>query len=162
MILVTGGTGLLGSHLLVELIRSGKPVRVLKRERSDTSMVRKIFSYYLPDPDESFRKIEWIDADLLDFTAMDDALDKVSEIYHCGAMVSFYPKDHPLMLKVNIDGTANLVNLSIEKNIRKFLYVSSISTLGRNASAGLTDEETFWKSSVKNTPYSVSKYGGER
>jgi dihydroflavonol-4-reductase len=162
MILVTGGTGLLGSHLLTELIHSGKAVRALKRDRSDTSMVRKIFSYYLPDPDESFHKIEWIDADLLDFSAMDDALDGVSEIYHCGAMVSFYPKDHPLMLKVNINGTANLVNLAIEKNIRKFLYVSSVSTLGRNSGTGITDEETFWKTSAKNTPYSISKYGGER
>lgn len=162
MILVTGGTGLLGSHLLFELVRLGKPVRALKRERSDTSMVHKIFSYYLSDPDESFQKIEWVDADLLDFTALEDALDGVSEIYHCGAMVSFHSKDHPLMLKVNIDGTANLVNLSFEKKIRKFLYVSSVSTLGRNHSAGLTDEETFWKTSIKNTAYSISKYGGER
>jgi len=162
MILVTGGTGLLGSHLLFELIRLGKPVRALKRERSDTSMVHKIFAYYLPDPDESFRKIEWVDCDLLDFTALEDALDGVSEIYHCGGMVSFHPKDHPLMLKVNIEGTANLVNLSFEKKIRKFLYVSSVATLGRNHSAGLTDEETYWKTSIKNTAYSISKYGGER
>lgn len=162
MILVTGGTGLLGSHLLIELVRAGKLVRALKRERSDTSMVHKIFSYYLSDPDELFQKIEWVDADLLDFTALEDALDGVSEIYHCGAMVSFHPKDHPLMLKVNIDGTTNLVNLSVEKKIRKFLYVSSVATLGRNHSAGFTDEETFWKTSIKNTAYSISKYGGER
>jgi dihydroflavonol-4-reductase len=162
MILVTGGTGLLGSHLLFELTRSGKPVRALKRTNSDTSLVRRVFSYYVSDPDEYFQKIDWVDADLLDFTALDDALDGVSGIYHCGAMVSFYPKDHPLMLKVNIDGTANLVNLSVEKKISKFLYVSSVSALGRNDSAGLTDEETFWKTSVKNTPYSISKYGGER
>lgn len=162
MILVTGGTGLLGSHLLLELVRSGKPVRALKRERSDTSIVHKIFSYYLPDPDESFRKIEWVEADLLDYTTLEDALDGISEIYHCGAMVSFFAKDHPLMLKVNIDGTSNLVNLSVEKKIRKFLYVSSVATLGRNHSPGFTDEETYWKTSVKNTAYSVSKYGGER
>src|ERR1035438_7534334 len=162
MIFVTGGTGLLGSHLLCELVRSGKPVRALKRKSSDTSPVRRIFSYYLPDPDASFQKIEWVDADLLDFAAMDDALDGVSEVYHCGAMVSFYPKDHPLMLKVNIEGTANLVNLAFEKKITKFLYVSSVSTLGRNDSSGFSDEETYWKTSVKNTPYSISKYGGER
>ena len=162
MILVTGGTGLLGSHLLFELVKLGKPVRALKRERSDTSMVYKIFSYYLSDPDESFQKIEWVDGDLLDFTGLEDALDGVSEIYHCGAMVSFHSKDHPLMLKVNIDGTANLVNLSFEKKIRKFLYVSSVATLGRNHSPGLTDEETYWKTSIKNTAYSISKYGGER
>jgi dihydroflavonol-4-reductase len=162
MILVTGGTGLLGSHLLSELVRSGKPVRVLKRSGSDISVVRKVFSYYLPDPDSYFRKIEWVEGDLMDFSSMEDALEGVSEIYHCGAMVSFYPKDHPLMLRVNIDGTSNLVNLAIEKKIRKFLYVSSVSTLGRNTSEGFTSEETYWKTSVKNTPYSISKYGGER
>jgi nucleoside-diphosphate-sugar epimerase len=141
---------------------SGKPVRALKRERSNTSMVHKIFSYYLSDPDESFQKIEWVDGDLLDFSALEDLLDGVSEIYHCGGMVSFHPKDHPLMLKTNIDGTTNLVNLSVEKKIRKFLYVSSVATLGRNDSTGLTDEETYWKPSLKNTTYSISKYGGER
>jgi len=162
MILVTGGTGLVGSHLLFDLIRSGKQIRALKRKTSDTGMIQKIFSYYSDAPELLAAKIEWVDADLLDFASIEDSLDGISEIYHAGAAVSFYPADHKEMLKVNIDGTANLVNLALEKNINKFCYVSSVSTLGRADNNGLTDEETFWVPSGKNSVYAISKYGAER
>jgi len=108
------------------------------------------------------QKIEWMDADLLDFGAIEDVLTDVTEIYHAGAVVSFYPKDHQSMLKVNIDGTANLVNLALQKNIGKFCYVSSVSSLGRADNNEHTDEETHWKQSRKNSTYSISKYGAER
>jgi dihydroflavonol-4-reductase len=162
MIFVTGGTGLLGSHLLFDLIRSGKQVRALKRDSSDTGMVQKVFSYYSGSPEPLASKIEWIEGNLLDFASVEDALDGVSEVYHAGAVVSFYPADHKKMLKVNIEGTANLVNLALEKKIEKFCYVSSVSTLGRADDNGLTDEETFWAPSGKNSMYAISKYGAER
>ncbi|MCK9423645.1 MAG: NAD-dependent epimerase/dehydratase family protein [Bacteroidales bacterium] len=162
MILVTGGTGLLGSHLLLDLVKSGKPVRAIKRETSDIDMVARVFSYYASDSAEMASKIQWVEADLLDFGAMEDALDGVTEIYHAGALVSFYPKDHKAMLKVNIEGTANLVNLAIAQRVDKFCYVSSVATLGRAENKGLTTEETYWVPSRKNSVYSISKYGAER
>jgi dihydroflavonol-4-reductase len=162
MIFVTGGTGLLGSHLLYELIASGRRVRALKRLSGDTAMVRKIFSYYSDNPDELAEKIEWVNGDLLDFGTVEDALEGITEIYHCGAVVSFHAADHKKMLKVNIDGTANLVNLATERKINKFCYVSSVSTLGRAGNNGLTTEETFWVPSRKNSIYAISKYGAER
>jgi nucleoside-diphosphate-sugar epimerase len=162
MILVTGGTGLLGSHLLYELTRSGKKIRAVKRETSDTGMTRKIFSYYTAGPDILLNRIQWIDADLLDPGAIEDALDGIEEVYHCGAIVSFFPRDHKAMLAVNIKGTENLVNQSIDKGIRKFCFVSSVSTLGRADHPGLIDEQTHWIPSRKNSVYSVSKYGAER
>ena len=84
MILVTGGTGLLGSHLLLELTKSGKKVRALKRKTADVSHVRKVFSYYHPDPDEFLGAIEWVEGDLLDVGSLEDAMDGISEIYHSG------------------------------------------------------------------------------
>lgn len=162
MILVTGGTGLLGSHLLLELTKAGKTVRAIKRTSSNTTQVKKIFSYYTPSPDDLFSKIEWVEADLLDFNSMEEALSGITEIYHAGAIVSFYPKDHKKMLKVNIEGTANLVNQAIHSGVGKFCYVSSVASLGRAENNGLTDEETYWKPSRKNSVYAVSKYGAER
>jgi dihydroflavonol-4-reductase len=162
MILLTGSTGLLGCHFLLEITRSGKNVRALKRQNSDTGMIRKVFSYYVDDPDILLNRIEWIDGDLLDFASMDEALDGVDEIYHAGAVVSFYPKDHKAMLDVNINGTANLVNLSLEKGIKKFCHVSSVATLGRADNHGLTVEETYWQQTAKNSVYSISKYGAEQ
>jgi len=162
MILITGGTGLLGSHLLLDLVKSGKQVRAIKRPSGRTEMVRKIFSYYVSNPDELTGKIEWVDADLMDFGAMEDAMDGITEIYHCGAVVSFYPKDHKTMLKVNIEGTANLVNLAIEKGVSKLCFVSSVATLGRAENNGISTEDTFWIPSKKNSVYAISKYGAER
>jgi dihydroflavonol-4-reductase len=162
MILVTGGTGLLGSHLLYELARTGRKVRAIKRETSDVSMVRKVFSYYCGNPDELLKNVEWFDADLMDFGAIEDALEGVGEVYHAGAVVSFYPKDHGAMLKVNIEGTANLVTLSMDKGVGKFCYVSSVASLGRGENGKPTNEEDFWIPSRRKTIYSISKYGAER
>jgi dihydroflavonol-4-reductase len=162
MILVTGGTGLLGSHLLFELVRSGKTVRAIYRKTSDTGMVKKVFAYYSRNAEKLFSEIQWYEADLMDFSDIEDALAGITEIYHAGAVVSFYPEDHRDMLRVNIEGTANLVNLALEMKIDKFCYISSVSTLGRADNDGLTDEETYWKTSRKNSVYSISKYGAER
>ncbi|MCK7536955.1 MAG: NAD-dependent epimerase/dehydratase family protein [Marinilabiliales bacterium] len=145
MILVTGGTGLLGSHLLFELVNAGKSVRAIRRRPRREAMVKKIFSYYSDRADELCSRIQWFDADLLDFGAIEDALEGVTEVYATPApSSSFYPKDHRTMLKVNIEGTANLVNLSLAKGVEKFCYVSSVATLGRAEGNGTSDEETFW------------------
>jgi len=162
MILVTGGTGLLGSHVLYEFSRQGRKVRAIKRESSDTAMVRKVFSYYSEAPDELLKNIEWFDTDLLDFGSIGDVLEGIREVYHIGAVVSFYPRDHKAMLKVNIEGTANLVNLSMDKKVEKFCYVSSVATLGRGLNGTPTSEEDYWVTSRKNTTYGISKYGAER
>ena len=162
MILVTGGTGLLGSHLLFDLVNSGRPVRAIKRATSDTAMVLKVFSYYVSNPGDLASKIEWVEADLMDHGAMEDAMAGITEIYHCGAVVSFYPKDHKAMLKVNIEGTANLVNQAIDHKVSKFCYVSSVATLAKAENNGLSTEETYWIPSKRNSVYSISKYGAER
>ncbi len=162
MILVTGGTGLVGSHLLFDLTRSGKNVRVLKRNNSNISNVKKVFSYYTSDPELLLKKIEWVDADLLDVYSLTDAMDGITEIFHCAAMVSFEKKQHDEMMKINVEGTSNMVNAALEKGVKKFCHVSSIASLGRVENGGLTSEETFWKSSPDNSNYSISKYGAER
>jgi dihydroflavonol-4-reductase len=162
MILVTGGTGLLGSHLLYDLVRSGKPVRALKRQNSNTGNVEKVFSYYSDQFTTLFKKIEWMDADLMDIYSLLPALDGVEYVYHCAAMVSFEPKHQEEMMRSNVEGTANMVNAALTKNIKKFCHVSSIATLGREENEPLITENMFWKASPENSNYAVSKYGAER
>jgi dihydroflavonol-4-reductase len=162
LILVTGGTGLVGTHLLYDLCKAGKRVRVLKRSNSNISNVKKVFSYYSPDPEVLLRNIEWLDADLLDVYSLAEAMEGITEVYHCAAMVSFESSHQSEMMRTNIEGTANMVNAALEKGIRKFCHVSSIATLGRAENGALTTEETFWKSSPENSNYSISKYGAER
>ena len=162
MILITGATGLLGAHLLLELLRDGRAVRAIRREHSDLARVRNLFRYYVPDPDEWLSKVEWVQADLLDNGSIGDALQGVEEVYHAAALVSFSHRDHQKMLKVNIEGTAGLVNQAIYSGVKKFAHVSSIATLGRAENDGISDEETYWVPSPKNSVYSISKYGAER
>ena len=161
MVLVTGGTGLLGSHLLFELIHSGEDVKAIKRHQSDISHVKNIFSYYTDNADYYFSKIKWVDADLLDTYSLSEAMNGISDVYHCAAIVSFNKKDKGLMMKVNVEGTSNIVNVALENNIRKFCYVSSIASLGRIDNDGIIDENTHWKATGKNSLYAVSKYYAE-
>lgn len=162
MILVTGGTGLVGSHLLYDLLRSGKTVRALKRKQSNIANVEKVFSYYTSASKELAKRIEWVDAELTDIYSLLNVLDGVEYIYHCAAMVSFEAKHQAEMMLSNMEGTTNLVNAALTKNIKKFCYVSSIATLGRDEHASLITENMFWKTSPENSNYAVSKYGAER
>ncbi len=162
MILVTGGTGLVGTHLLYDLIRSGKKVRVIKRANSNVSNVKKVFSYYTSDADSLLKNIEWMDADLLDVYSLMEVMEGVEQVYHCAAMVSFERKHLNEMTQINVEGTANMVNAALEKGIKKFCHVSSIASLGKAERGELTSEETFWKSSPENSNYSITKYAAER
>lgn len=163
MILVTGATGLVGSHLVYELIRSGKQVRALKRPSSDLEMLRKVFNLYSDQPDELLSKIDWADADIMDIFSLEEAMEGVEEVYHCAALVSFLPEDRKKLMRINTDGTANVVNAALEKKIRKLCHVSSIAALGRPENqADLINEELVWKTSRNNSNYAISKYGAER
>jgi dihydroflavonol-4-reductase len=92
MILVTGGTGLVGSHLLYDLIVSGLTVRALKRPGSNTAATLRTFSYYSDTAADLFSKIEWVDGDVLDFASLEDAMEGVGQVYHAAAVVCFFSK----------------------------------------------------------------------
>jgi len=161
MILVTGGTGLVGSHLLFQLTKAGIKVRATKRTGSDLSQVKKLFAFLSADADQLFNLIDWVDADVTDYFSISDALNGISKIYHCAAVVSFDPKMEKEMIKTNIEGTANLVNAALEHKINKFLHVSSVAAIGLSPDKIIT-EKTGWKASPQNSVYAISKYGAER
>jgi nucleoside-diphosphate-sugar epimerase len=162
MILVTGGTGFLGAHLVYRLLQKEQKIRVLKRENSRFDLIRRVFQFYEQTFDEYANLIEWVDGDLLDIFSLEDALDGISNIYHTAALVSFHRLDHANMKEVNIRGTANLVNVALDKKVSKFCHVSSIAALGRADNNKVIDENNVWKTSDKNSAYAVSKYGSEK
>jgi nucleoside-diphosphate-sugar epimerase len=161
MILVTGGTGLVGSHLLFELTKENKPIKAIYRSEKKLALVKKIFSYYSDNPDTLFDKIVWVQADLLDIPSLTEAFKNVSYVYHCAAFVSLEPNKYHLLRKTNIEGTANIVNLCIANNIKKLCYVSSIATLGRTNNNDKIDEDTLWNPEADNGLYGITKYGAE-
>ena len=161
MIFVTGGTGLVGAHLLFELTSLGKSVKALKRANSNTKQVLKTFSWYCNNSGELFSRIEWVDGDLLDYFGLEKILEGVTEIYHCAAIVSFDPKERKTMITNNVEGTANLVNAAIENGVRKICHVSSVAALGQLENRQLITEETNWVPSKKVSGYSESKFFSE-
>jgi nucleoside-diphosphate-sugar epimerase len=160
MILVTGGTGLVGSHLLYKLTSLGETPLALKRPSSDISRTRKVFSYYSDNSDDLFNKIVWIDGDILDYSSILEAMEGVNKVYHTAASVSFQSSDKQNLIATNITGTANIVVAALEKNISKLVHISTIGALGRAESSGVVTEETHWNSK-KSSVYSTSKYNAE-
>jgi len=161
MILVTGGTGLVGSHLLYHLVSSGYKVRAIYRESSDVYAVRDVFALYTRAIIPLWRKIEWVKADLNDLPALEHAFVGVNFVYHAAAMVSFHRKDYKSLYRINVKGTANIVNLSIAHGITKLCYVSSTATLSKEADKSIMDENSFWNPDADNNHYAITKYGAE-
>lgn len=161
MIFVTGGTGLVGAHLLYELVKAGKPVKALKRSTSNLSLTLKTFGYYDPDAENLFKRIEWVDGDILNYFEIEQILAGVDEVYHCAAIVSFRSSERKKMISNNVEGTSNLIDAALHNGVAKFCHVSSIAALGRNNNDEPVTEETSWTPSKKNTGYSESKFFSE-
>lgn len=162
MILVTGGTGLLGSHLLIELTLRDLSIRALYRNTDRINQIKKVFQYYLKDDWQSaFDRIEWFKGDILDIPALEDAMSGIEVVYHCAALVSFSKRDFDEMMKINREGTANVVNCSIDCGVKKLCYVSSTAASG-GESFEIVTENTKWKQSPKTSGYSISKYSAEK
>lgn len=161
MILVTGGTGLVGSHLLYWLIQDHQKVRAIYRNQIGISAVKNVFSYYTDDVELYFSRIEWVQADIINISSLEKAFEGITQVYHAAALVSFNPKDYYAMRKVNIDGTANVVNFCIEKSIQKLCYVSSIATLEKSSKNAQISESSEWNAESNNYGYAITKYGAE-
>ena len=164
MILVTGGTGLVGSHLLYFLLKDGQTVRAIHRKSSDFKAVKEVFSFYSETSEigeKLFRNIEWVDADVTEIPSLSEAFIGITHVYHAAALISFKSKDYTKLKKTNIEGTANVVNLCLTNNIQKLIHVSSIATLGKEDNGILISEKTEWNPENENSVYSISKYGAE-
>ncbi len=160
MILVTGGTGLVGAHLLLHLVEQGENVRAMYRTRTSIDKTKNLFSLY--HKSHFFEKIEWIEADILDITSLEIAFRNIEFVYHCAALISFDPKDEDAIRKTNIEGTANIVNFCLAFGIKKMLFVSSIAALGDpNAVETVISETTEWNPEKPHSDYAISKYGAE-
>ncbi len=160
MILVTGATGLVGSHVILKLAQKNKEFKALKRSSSSLDICERIFQYY--NAEKLFKNIKWVDGNLNDIPSLEEAIKGCDLLLHCAAVVSFAPSDIEILKKVNIEGTANLMNVCLSSGIKKVGYVSSIASLGRNSSAQIIDETCDFKPSKKESNYSLSKYYSEQ
>jgi dihydroflavonol-4-reductase len=150
MILITGATGFLGAELTQQLTEQGLKVRALKRENSKIPALLK-----------GNQLIEWFNADINDFSTLEEAFEGIIKVYHCAGLVSFDSKDKLKLIRVNIEGTSNVVNICVEQQIR-LLHVSSVAALGipKKGQQQITEDD-YWEYSPHVHTYAISKYEGE-
>lgn len=160
MVLITGSTGLIGSHLLYRLLEKGESVRAIYRNRESLERVSKVFAYYSPHAVSLMDRVDWVEADITDIGSMEPCFKGVKKVYHAAGMISFDPKDKKQLHKVNVEGTANLTHLCLKLRVDKLCHLSSISAIGPSKKGEMADEENQWNDS-NVTGYGLSKYEGE-
>lgn len=141
----------MGSYIIKELVEKKYAVRAIRRSNK--------LPFYISN--EIWDKVEWVDADVLDIIALDDAMNGIDAVIHAAGIVSFIKKERKHMYRVNVEGTANVVNMALEKNIRRFIHISSVAALGRKDNGAHIDEEKKWEEHRSNTHYAKSKYKAE-
>ncbi|QBZ97400.1 NAD-dependent epimerase/dehydratase family protein [Flavobacterium sangjuense] len=160
MILVTGGTGLVGAHLLLHLVENEDSIRAIYRHPNSIEKTKSLFKLY--QKEHLFPKIDWVAADITDIPSLEVAFQNIDYVYHCAGLISFDPDDEEKLRKINIEGTANIVNFCLAYQIKKLCQVSSIAAFGNVASSEIPiDEETEWNPEAYHSDYAISKYGAE-
>jgi nucleoside-diphosphate-sugar epimerase len=149
MVLVTGGSGFVGQHLVQQLSAQGAAVRALYHNHPPTGLLAKLGN------------VQWMKCDLLDVYAVEEAMYGISSVYHCAAIVSFDPSRREEMLHFNAESTTNIVNEALLQGIDKMVHLSSVAALGRTGEQKTITEEAEWGESSYNSAYGLSKYLAE-
>jgi nucleoside-diphosphate-sugar epimerase len=136
MILVTGASGLLGAELTAQLLEQGKKVKAIYHKR--------------PVAVSAHPNLQVVQCDILDVIGLQEVMQDVAEVYHCAGLVSFTPGNAQMLFKVNVEGTANIVNASLEAGIKKLLHVSSVAALGRIRENEWITESMQWTEETRN------------
>lgn len=151
-IFVTGGTGFLGAYIVQNLVEKGHAVRALRRSTSK-------LPFFIPAA--VWEKVEWTEGDVLDVVALQEGMEGAEAVVHSAAIVSFLKEARDEMYKVNIEGTANVVNMALEAGVKRLLHVSSVAALGRTLNAATVSEDKKWTPGKNNTHYAITKHEAE-
>jgi len=149
---------MLGTHIMIELLKRGESVRALRRSQSDIAMVSRVFDFY---QSPHFSNIEWVEGDVLDMYSLMDAMTGCSRVFHCAAIVSYHPDDRQTMYAINVEGTENVINVALQQGGIKVGFVSSIAAIGKAKNNDTVDEESEWVDGDFNTHYAITKQRSE-
>lgn len=146
LIFLTGGNGLVGSHVLALLVQQGYRIRVLLRDGSDRSTISNYLTH-----------CEVVEGDCTSYLPL-AYLEGVHTVIHAAAAVSFDPQDKELLTRTNVEGTKQLLHVSVAAGVSRWIQISSVAALGRSPSRLLMDETATWEESSANSHYAVTKY----
>ena len=152
---------MLGARIVFDLLRGGHQVRAIYRNKKRIDQFTKNISFYTKNAKELSKKIEWIEAEILDYPALCVAVEGVEWVIHSAAMVSFHADDQKAMLDINVNGTANVVNACLLHHVSRFCHISSIAALGKEEDGQLINENSAWIPEQKHSGYQISKFHSE-
>jgi dihydroflavonol-4-reductase len=142
-VLITGGTGCVGSNLAARLTAEGYDVRILRRPTSNPTVLSGI-------------NVEQAVGDIREPQSLTGAIRDCDTVFHTAALVTYSARRHEEQYQTNVIGTRNVINASLAAGIRKLVHVSSVATIGSSRSGEPATEETPFKWS--RTPgYKLSK-----
>ncbi len=156
--LVTGATGLVGMHIVLDLLCQNKKVCATFTKNSNRRIIKHVFSHY--GFSNYYDQIKWIKMDLEDVTEVYQAVEGIDFVYHSGAIVSFNKSDYDQMRKINIGGTTNIVNACLEHKVKKLAFISSVASIGRDGKSKYS-EKNKWNAGKENSFYALTKYKAE-
>ncbi len=115
--LVTGATGLVGSHLVEYIAKHGYKIRCFVRPSSDVSFL------------ETIKNVEIVQGDLTRAVSIEKAVKGMDIVFHCAAMVSDWA-DRETMVRTNVGGTENLIQACLKSKVKRMVMISSLAVLG--------------------------------
>jgi dihydroflavonol-4-reductase len=149
LILVTGGAGFIGSHLVRQLVARGETVRVLERPQARVD--------HLP-----LDRLEVVRADIRDRAAVAKAVRGCEAVYHLAANPNLWVQPRGLFRQVNYLGTVNVLEAALAAGVRRILHTSTESILTRVRQQGpITEDQEVSFTDVLG-PYCRSKWLAER
>jgi dihydroflavonol-4-reductase len=160
MIVITGGTGLLGGHLLIALAKENLPVRVILRKGTDPMKVFQVWKHYPVDLQSMLNRFEWFEADLINKAEVPGAFEKATQVYHCAGLISFGYGKRRSMWETNVEATSNIVNVLMDLPGVKLVHVSSIAAIGPAMPDEPCSELSGWPV-AENPLYTKTKTRGE-
>tara|TARA_B100000902_G_scaffold213466_1_gene202999 strand:- start:276 stop:1286 length:1011 start_codon:yes stop_codon:yes gene_type:complete len=161
MILVTGGTGFVGTYLLYELLKGNSSIKSTYRKEKNKELTEEFFKLKDLNHPKLFNKIIWVKMDLTEMSSLDELYSGINIIYHCAAFVSLAKRHKNLLMETNVEGTSNIINYAIKHKIKKILFISSIASIGAKDYDSIINEDHSWNHKINHTDYALSKYKSE-
>ena len=156
--LVTGATGLVGMHIVLDLLKKNEIVKATHTKNSSFETIEKLFEFY--NQKSLLKKINWVEMDLEDVSQVYQHIRDVDHVYHCAAIVSFSKKQRVKMHNINVKGTSNIVNACLDNKVKKLGFISSVAAIGRKGNSSYTEKNS-WVNGSDNSYYAISKFKAE-
>lgn len=159
-VIVTGATGLVGSHLLIALTQNYQEVTALYRNDNARILVSKLFDYY--EKKAFYNRIVWVKGDITDIEFLKGTFVNAKVIFHAAALVSFEKRDAKKLYEVNVEGTKNILQATKFNNVPSFVFISSVASIRHKNKEGFFVEQGVVNGSRKWSDYAKSKTEAEK